>query len=167
MSKPQTRRSRGNSRSANNQAPEFHSACPQIKAVELARLGHIGATLTLRKHFAIGQRIMTFWNTDNKFFAGTLTSFNPLKFSFGIAYDDGDIDDDFKPWAETVCLAQDLPESEPEGPSTPAPSSLKRINARQVLADQMASYIGKPAEVSLDSKTMRRDTRGVPITLQN
>ena len=167
MSKPQTRRSRGNTRSANNQAPEFHSACPQIKAVELARLGHIGATLTLRKHFAIGQRIMTFWNTDNKFFAGTLTSFNPLKFSFGIAYDDGDIDDDFKPWAETVCLAQDLPESEPEGPSTPAPSSLKRINARQVLADQMASYIGKPAEVSLDSKTMRRDARGVPITLQN
>lgn len=140
------------------------SKCLQLKVIELARQGQIGATLTLRKERALGQRLVVLWERDNAFFAGTLTDFDPHKFSFRIDYDDGDVDVDFKPWAESVALAQDVPKPA----DVDVALELKRTNARKAVCAKNARnrVDGSAVESPLDGKTMRRDDNGVAVQLK-
>ena len=111
------------------QGEKSKSLCPQIKIIELARAGNIGAVLALRKQYAVGQRLVVFWHRDNAFFPGVITEFDSHKNSFRVDYDDGDIDLDFKPWTESIMIAQDVPKSADVVGAT----ELKNSNAKNAL----------------------------------
>ena len=65
----------------------------------------MGAALAELKDAAIGQRIRVLWPAmHNEFFAATVTSFDAQTGTFRLDYDDGDVDDAFKPWNEHVCF---------------------------------------------------------------
>ena len=83
---------------------DLKKGCPQLDVIELARAGHVGATLAMRKHAAEGQRLMVHWPSDGKFYAGEITSFDALTYTFRIDYDDGDVEQESKLWQETVVL---------------------------------------------------------------
>ena len=146
------------------QGEKSKSLCPQIKIIELARAGNIGAVLALRKQYAVGQRLVVFWHRDNAFFLGVITEFDSHKNSFRVDYDDGDIDLDFKPWTESIMIAQDVPKSADVVGAT----ELKNSNAKNALEAKIKRNRAEVAspESPLDTKTMRRDDSGAPVQLQ-
>ena len=162
--KAQTRRARGASNGGSPQGEKSKSLCPQIKIIELARAGNIGAVLALRKQYAVGQRLVVFWHRDNAFFPGVITEFDSHKNSFRVDYDDGDIDLDFKPWTESIMFAQDVPKSADVEGAT----ELKNSNAKNALEAKIKRNRAEVAspESPLDTKTMRRDDSGAPVQLQ-
>ena len=162
--KAQTRRARGASNGDSPQGEKSKSLCPQIKIIELARAGNIGAVLALRKQYAVGQRLVVFWHRDNAFFPGVITEFDSHKNSFRVDYDDGDIDLDFKPWTESIMIAQDVPKSADVVGAT----ELKNSNAKNALEAKIKRNRAEVAspESPLDTKTMRRDDSGAPVQLQ-
>jgi hypothetical protein len=81
------------------------SKCPQAtEIIPRARLGHVGATLALRRGDAVGRRLRVFWPIENAFFAGTIAAFDKQTYTFRVDYDDGDVEVAFKPWMESVWL---------------------------------------------------------------
>jgi site-specific DNA-cytosine methylase len=163
--KPQTRRNRVLAASKEpppTAHPLLKSKCAQLKIIELARGGHIGAVLALRKANAVGQRVLVLWHTDAAFYSGTITSFDEHKFVFRVDYDDGDVDAEFKPWEETVMLAQDVP-----SPAANAPSDLKKQHARAALEAQISKHAARRDDAAppLEKTTMRHDAQGRPIKL--
>jgi hypothetical protein len=163
--KPQTRRNRVLAASKEpppTAHPLLKSKCAQLKIIELARSGHIGAVLALRKANAVGQRVLVLWHTDAAFYSGTITSFDEHKFVFRVDYDDADVDAEFKPWEETVMLAQDVP-----SPEANAPSDLKKQHARAALEAQISKHAARRDYDAppLEKTTMRHDAQGRPIKL--
>lgn len=160
--KPQTRRNRvlaASKAPPPTAHPLLKSKCVQLKIIELARGGHIGAILALRKANAVGQRILVLWHTDAAFYAGTIASFDAHKFVFRVDYDDADVDAEFKPWHETVMLAQDVPST-----AANSPVDLKKFHARAALEVQISKHSQHDA-TPLEKTTMRRDVDGRPIKL--
>ena len=98
-------------RRSNAHAEDTSSAtlsCVQVAViVPLARAGHVGAILALKRQRAAGQRVRVFWPAENEFFTGTITSFNAVSYTFRIDYDDGDVEDDFRPWCDVIVLVRD------------------------------------------------------------
>jgi hypothetical protein len=102
------------------------------------------------------------WHTDAAFYSGTITSFDEHKFVFRVDYDDADVDAEFKPWEETVMLAQDVPL-----PEANAPSDLKKQHARAALEAQISKHAARRDYDAppLEKTTMRHDAQGRPIKL--
>jgi len=165
-SKPQTRsrRSSGTESELAAGRSKMKSKCAQMKIIELARHGQIGATLALRKDKAVGQRIVVLWQRDNAFYSGTITAFDPHTYSFRVDYDDGDVDLNFKPWTESVMVAQYVPSNVDSDIAL-----AKKANAASALKAKIIVHTAADAaldENPLCKKTMRRDDAGVAIQLK-
>jgi len=162
--KPMTRRNRvlaASKDTGSNSKCQPASKCSQLKIIKLAREGHVGAVLSLRKQSAIGQRILVLWHTDSTFYTGTITAFDELNFTFRVDYDDADVDAEFKPWEEIVMLSQDIPPSVEH-----SPEQLKKSHAAAVLKAQMSRHALRCDEATpLETTTMRRDAAGRPVKL--
>ena len=138
---------------------DLKKGCPQLDVIELARAGHAGATLAMRKHAAEGQRLMVHWPSDGKFYAGEITSFDALTYTFRIDYDDGDVEQESKLWQETVVLVV----SSMDGDQ----ACTKVQNAHEAFKLQKeAKYHDSPPISPKTPDVMRRDAFSKPVLLK-
>ena len=138
---------------------DLKKGCPQLDVIELARAGHVGATLAMRKHAAEGQRLMVHWPSDGKFYAGEITSFDALTYTFRIDYDDGDVEQESKLWQETVVLVV----SSMDGDQ----ACTKVQNAHEAFKLQKeAKYHDSPPISPKTPDVMRRDAFSKPVLLK-
>jgi hypothetical protein len=104
------------------------------------------------------------WQRDNAFYSGTITAFDPHTYSFRVDYDDGDVDLNFKPWTESVMVAQYVPSNVDSDIAL-----AKKANAASALKAKIIVHTAADAaldENPLCTKTMRRDDAGVAIQLK-
>lgn len=89
-----------------NPSHDTASVCPQIGVILEARVGHVGACLTLLRERAVGRRVRVHWPAEAARgpFAGTVASFDAESLTHSIAYDDGDVEPACRLWKETVHL---------------------------------------------------------------
>ena len=79
-----------------------HLKCPQVSAVRAARKGHAGALVALRRDSAVGARVRVLWDDDDRFYRGTVKSFDPDAFTHDVEYDDGETSLGLRLWNESV-----------------------------------------------------------------
>ena len=165
--KPQTRRNRSMVAEMNAEVERKRSSkCPQMRVIELARAGQVGAVLALRKERAVGQRLVVLWQRDNAFYAGAISDWSAHTYSFRVDYDDGDVDTDFRPWAESISLT--LKQDVPKPADAELARELKRQHEKRALESRERANEAEAAvdESPLDGKTMRRDVNGAVVQIQ-
>ena len=61
------------------------------QVIPRARNGHVGAQLALLRERACGQQVDVYWEIDDTFFPGQITTFDDMNYIHRIDYDDGDV----------------------------------------------------------------------------
>ena len=95
-------------------AAHRHLKCPQVSAVRVARTGHAGALLALRREGAVGQRIKIMMGENNQFCRGSVCMFHGDCFSHDVELDSGEYVTGIRLWNESVQVI------DPETTSRPA-----------------------------------------------
>ena len=96
-----------------------HLKCPQIHIVQMARTGHMGALLALRRENAIGIRIMLLMDPNGIFSCGKISSFDSTRFSHDVKFDDGVVATRLKLWDESIQILE-----KQSNPSSHAPVAI-------------------------------------------
>ena len=77
----------------------------------MARKGHTGALLALRRGGAVGQRVRVLWHVDDRFYRGMVCRFDSEGFTHSVEYDDGELAGGLRLWNESVQIVD--PDMEP------------------------------------------------------
>ena len=100
---------------ASSHAVGRHLKCPQVSAVRVARKGHTGALLALRRGGAVGERVRVLWDDDDRFYRGRVCRFDPDAYTHDVEYDDGDLVVGLRLWNESVQLVHPDADPHPRG----------------------------------------------------
>ena len=92
-----------------------HMKCPQVSAVRVARTGHCGALISLRREGAVGTRVRVLWDEDDRFYRGRVSRFNMEQFTHDVEFDDGEVSCDLRLWCESVQTVDPSTDPHPNG----------------------------------------------------
>ena len=76
--------------------------CACICMKQLARAGHVGATLAFSKDQAKGVTVKVWWPNENCRFTGVISSYDPHTLTHRIDYDDGEVEKKVQLWKRDV-----------------------------------------------------------------
>jgi len=145
-----------------------HLKCPQIHIVQMARTGHAGALLALRRENAVGIRVMLLMDPNGIFSCGKISSFDSTRFSHDVKFDDGVVATRLMLWDESIQILE-----KQSNPSSHAPVAVSfhaaehaklGLPSREVSAKMISSAEREMKLEKDDGTTLRkRKSPDVPI----